>query len=74
MDSNWRAVSDTSRQPAFSSDILQYAAAAESQLAELGVLREHRRAFAVEDALELGRPDAGDEIAILLRHARQSPS
>ena len=30
----------------------------QSQLAELGVLREHRRAFAVEDSLELRRPDA----------------
>ena len=28
--------------------------AAESQLAEQGVLREHRRAFAVEEQLELG--------------------
>ena len=29
-----------------------------SQLAELCVLREHRHAFAVEDSLELRRPDA----------------
>ena len=37
-----------------SGDISQYVAAAESQLAELGILREHRRAFAVQDPLELG--------------------
>ena len=43
---------------------------AESQLAQPGVLREHRGAFAVEDPLELRRPDAGDELAVLLRHAR----
>ena len=30
----------------------------QSQLAELGVLREHRRAFAVQYPLELRRPDA----------------
>ena len=41
-----------------SGDILQYVAAAESQLAELGILREHRGTFAVQDPLELRRPDA----------------
>ena len=36
-----------------------------AKVAELGVLREHRRAFAVQDPLELRRPDAGDELATL---------
>ena len=71
MDSNWRAVSGTSRQQAFSQRHIAICLRARSQLAEPGVLREHRRAFAVQDPLELRWPDAGDELTILLRHARQ---